>query len=91
MKVLPGEEINARMIDTYFSEDYRILIFLFEDRSKKLIFDFIEGIAALVRLNPSIERVYFHNFSRFDGIILLKHLACHHKNDFLKALMRNKQ
>lgn len=74
MKVLPGETgekinaCNARLIDTYFSEDYSILIDSFEGRSQKLMFDFIERIAAIVRLNPSIETVYFHNFSRFDGI-----------------------
>ncbi|KAM3300942.1 hypothetical protein P3S67_015442 [Capsicum chacoense] len=64
MKVLPGEKINARLIDTYFSEDYSIIIDSFKGRSKKLMFDFIERIAAIVRLNPSIETVYFHNFSR---------------------------
>ncbi|KAI3702104.1 hypothetical protein L6452_27785 [Arctium lappa] len=46
-------------------------------------------ISALVKKDQSIKTVYFHNFSRFDGIILLKHLACHHPQYKLKPLLRN--
>ena len=36
MMVRPGEEINNHiMIDTYFSEDYSIIMDSFEDRSTK--------------------------------------------------------
>jgi hypothetical protein len=33
--------------------------------------------------------VYFHNFSRFDGIILMKHYAKHGDKYTIKPLMRN--
>lgn len=52
-----------------------------------MLFDFIERLAVVVRQNPSIRT--FHNFSRFDGILLLKHLATHGVKYTIKPLMRN--
>lgn len=54
-----------------------------------MLFDFIERLEVVVRQNPSIQTVYFHNFSRFDGILLLKHLATHSAKYTIKPLMRN--
>lgn len=87
--VRPGEEIKDLMINTYFSEDYSIIIDSFEDRSTKVLYDLVLRIAALVKEDKSVKTIYFHNFSRFDGIILLKHLVCHHPKYKLKPLMRN--
>jgi len=87
--VRPGEEMKDIMIDTYFSEDYRVVIEKFEDRSTKLLYDFILRIATIVKKERNPLTIFFHNFSRFDGIILLKHLACHHPSYKLKPLMRN--
>ena len=89
MMVRPGEQINDIMIDTYFSEDYSIILDSFEERSTKVLYDLVLRISTIVRQEQSSLTIYFHNFSRFDGILLLKHLACHHKSYKLKPLMRN--
>lgn len=90
LMVRPGEEINDLKIETYFSEDYSIILDSFEDRSTKVLYDLVLRISTIVRQEKSIMTIDFHNFSRFDGIILIKHLACHHKNYKLKPLMRNR-
>lgn len=89
LMVRPGEQINDLMIDTYFSEDYSIILDSFEERSTKVLYDLVLRISTIVRQEHSTLTIYFHNFSRFDGILLLKHLACHHKSYKLKPLMRN--
>ena len=76
-------------IETYFSEDHLYVIDTFEERSIKILSQFIERLASLVKENPSIRTVYFHNFSRFDGIILLKHFILHEPKYTIKPLMRN--
>ena len=86
LMVRPGEQINDIMIDTYFSEDYSIILESFEERSTKVLYDLVLRISTIVRQEKSTLTIYF---SRFDGILLLKHLACHHKSYKLKPLMRN--
>lgn len=87
LMVRPGEEINDLMIDTYFSEDYSRILESFEERSTKVLYDFVlRPLRTIVRQEKSCLTIYFHNFSRFDG---LRHLASHHKNYKLKPLMRN--
>ncbi|CAO2812581.1 unnamed protein product [Amaranthus hypochondriacus] len=88
MLVHPGQDIKSSLIYTYFSEDYSLFINSFEERSKKVLFDLVLKIQAIVKKEKEAKTVYFHNFSRFDGIILLKHLACYH-NFMLKPLLRN--
>lgn len=88
MEVSPGENISNKIITTYFSEEYSLILDSFEDRSQKVLFDFVKMCEILSRKSRFPLTVYFHNFSRFDGIILLKHLVCHH-NYQLKPLMRN--
>lgn len=90
--VRPGDDLSDRDygIETYFSEDYPTIVFeSFEKRSNKILFDFIERLAVVVRQNPSIQTVYVHNFSRFDGIILLKDFATHGVKYTFISLMRN--
>lgn len=89
LMVRPGEQISDIMIDTYFSEDYSIILDSFEERSTKVLYDLVLRILTIVIKEQSTLTIYFHNFSRFDGILLLKHLACHHKSYKLKPLMRN--
>lgn len=87
--VRPGEEINSSQIYTNFSEDHSIILDSFEERSNKVLFDLVSKILSLVREERESLTIYFHNFSRFDGIFLLKHLACNHRNYKLKPLVRN--
>lgn len=89
MMVIPGLDIRTQTIYTFFSEDYSEYVFKsFEERSQKLLHDFIFRIISIMKQNPSMKTVYFHNFSRFDGLFVLKHLALHHKFQ-LKPLMRD--
>lgn len=89
--VKPGEDVGAKpdySIETYFSEDNELVIPEFEDRSNRMLFDFLERLA-VVAAETKIRTVYFHNFSRFDGIIFLKYYASHGDKYTFKPLMRN--
>lgn len=89
MMVIPGLDLKTQTIYTFFSEDYPPTLFKsFEKRSHKLLDDFLSRIISIMKQNPSVRTVYFHNFSRFDGLFVLKHLALHHKFQ-LKPLMRD--
>lgn len=87
--VRPGKHLKDDMIETYYSEDYSLLVKNIEDKGTKVLYDLVLRISAIVKKDHSIKTVFFHNFSRFDGIIVLKHLACHHPQYKLKPLMRN--
>ncbi|KAM0932114.1 putative ribonuclease H-like superfamily [Dioscorea sansibarensis] len=87
LKVRPGEEIKDIMVESYFSEDYSLILDSFEERSTKVLYDLVLRIATIAREEKKTLTIYFHNFSRFDGIILLRHLACHHQNYKVKALL----
>ena len=86
--VYPGKAINTHKIYTEFSEDALLVLPEFEDRSNKLMFGFLESLAWAAG-EAKIQTVYFHNFSRFDGIILMKHYAKHGDKYTIKPLMRN--
>ncbi|KAI3664623.1 hypothetical protein L1987_89618 [Smallanthus sonchifolius] len=83
------EAITARKIQhSKRNEDYCGYIESFEERSKKVLFDLVNKIIALVKRDRKANTIYFHNFSRFDGVLILKHLVCHHDYK-LKPLFRN--
>ncbi|KAF3433473.1 hypothetical protein FNV43_RR24575 [Rhamnella rubrinervis] len=93
--VRPGDDLSPKSkagngIETYFNEDYPDIVFeTFEERSNEMLFDFIECLVVVVRQNPSIQTVYFHNFSQFNGVLLLKYLATNGEKYTIKPLMRN--
>lgn len=93
--VKPGDDLLSEdrgnnMIETYFSESYQYQIFpTIHDRSNRMLSDFIERLVAVVKKNTLVRTVYFHNFSRFDGIMLLRHLVINGKMYKIKPLMRN--
>jgi hypothetical protein len=94
--VKPSEEPSSSTIndiETYFSEDYLSPIFpSFQDRSNQMMVDFIKRLVVVVKQNPKIKAVYFHNLSRFDGILILKHMIIHHNTEYvLQPLMRNNE
>lgn len=77
--VNPGEDVGAKedyQFETYFSEDNMIQIPDFKERSNRMLFHFLERLAGVVA-ETKIRTVYFHNFSRFDGILLMKYYASH--------------
>ncbi|XP_074313961.1 LOW QUALITY PROTEIN: DNA polymerase-like [Silene latifolia] len=86
---MPNSQI---FIDSFFSEDYNKSIFpKFEDRSEKMMFDFIFRIKTIARRNSQykMDIIYFHNLGRFDGLFLIKHLTLHHQDLRIKPLIRN--
>ncbi|OIT22082.1 PREDICTED: uncharacterized protein LOC109218069 [Nicotiana attenuata] len=73
--VKPGEDLASKSeyyIETYFSEDNDFSISDFKKRSERMMLDFIERLAAVVSDEKEIRTVYFHNFSRYDGIIVTR-------------------
>lgn len=89
--VKPDEDVGAKpdySIETYFSEDHKFVISEFKDRSNRMLFDFLERLE-VVAAETKITTVYFHNFSRFDGILFLKYLASHGDKYTFKPLMRD--
>jgi hypothetical protein len=89
LMVRPNESINPNMIDTYFSEDFSIMQKTIAEKSTMVLSNFVRRVETIIKQEKSDLTIYFHNFSRFDGILLLKHLACHHKEFTLKPLLRN--
>lgn len=90
--VKPGEDVGSKpdySIETYFSEDHICVIQEFSERSNRMMFDFLERLAAVVGVETDIRTVYFHNFSRFDGILLMKYYVDHGDKYRIKPLMRN--
>lgn len=89
--VKPGDDVGAKpdhSIETYFSEDYSYVIHSFEERSNRMLFDFLDRLA-VIAAETKIRTIYFHNFSRFDGLIIMKYYACHGDKYTFKPLVRN--
>lgn len=88
MVVRPGEPHNKRHIEVYYSEDYKMIMDHFPDRSTKLLSDMIRRISKVV-VHEKVNTIYLHNFARFDGILLFRHLVLNHKEYEYKGLMRD--
>ncbi|PRQ23031.1 putative ATP synthase, F0 complex, subunit A [Rosa chinensis] len=90
MEVKPCDALSSKMVETYYSTDYPDYIYkTIEERCDKMLFDFLERLAVVVRKNPSMKTVYFHNLSRFDGILLLKYFVNNSEKYTVKPLIRN--
>lgn len=90
--VNPGDDLTSipeYSIKTFFSEDQILFNPNFEDRSKRMLFDFLSNLEVYVTKNPRLRTVYFHNFARFDGIIILRYYADRGNPYRIKTLMRN--
>ncbi|KAK4372700.1 hypothetical protein RND71_008084 [Anisodus tanguticus] len=72
MLILPKEPVKYNRVETYFSEDY-IAINSFDERSSKVLEDFLSRIEHIAKgFRPALT-IDFHNLGRFDGVFLLKH------------------
>lgn len=81
MIVRPGKPVIKTNINTYHISYYPPSVFPFHlKRSTKLLDEFIPRIIAIIKQNKDIKCCYFHNLSRFDGIIILRNLALHHSD-----------
>ncbi|XP_055814596.1 DNA polymerase-like [Solanum dulcamara] len=88
MLVLPKEPVKYNRVETYFSEDYNITINSFDERSSKVLEDFVSRIEHIAKgFRPALT-IYFHNLGRFDGLFLLKHLTSNWKGE-VRTIMRN--
>ncbi|KAF3635477.1 hypothetical protein FXO38_17508 [Capsicum annuum] len=87
MLVLPKEPVKYNRVETYFSDDY-IIIKCFDDRSSKMMDDFLSKIEHISKGFRSVLTIYFHNLGKFDGIFLLKNLVSNWKGD-VRPLVRN--
>lgn len=81
--------IPSYSIQTFFSEDYPIQDSNFESRSYRILFEFISNLELTIKKDPRLRTVYFHNLSRFDGIIILRYYAERGEPYKIKTLMRN--
>lgn len=89
MKVSPGQELPSKgSITWWFSED----LFLgssFEDRSIMILNGFLDYIKLLFQSDRMLKVIYFHNLSRFDGILIIKHIIANRPDWVVNPLMRN--
>ena len=69
----------------YFSENF-VYEGTFQERSTLMIRDFMKGLMSCAK-SHRVKRVYFHNLSRFDGILLLKHFLMD-ENLIVKPIIR---
>lgn len=92
MEVKLGDVLSSKRVETYYCTDYPDYIYkTFDERVNKMLFDFLERVAVVVRKNPSLVTVYFHNLSRFDGILLLKYFVNNSEKYTVKPLIRNNE
>ncbi|NP_862323.1 hypothetical protein BrnaMpl_p1 (mitochondrion) [Brassica napus] len=79
--------IPIHKFESYYSEDLYHDTFL--ERSDTMMVRFIERISNVSK-NQNIKSIYFHNMSKFDGIILMKYYIIFYQDKYnIKALMRN--
>ena len=90
MLVHPGDNLTSHSISTFFSENYSSLLYpSFWVRSQSVLLKFLYNLEECVKLNVRLRTVYLHNFSRFDGIFLLRHYADRAHPYTIRPLMRN--
>lgn len=83
---------NKGYVNRFYSEDYSILYENFLDRSTRMLDDMIASVLSEVHKvkKGGAATLFFHNLARFDGIILLRHLALHLEHPYsIKPLVRN--
>ncbi|KAG6466679.1 hypothetical protein ZIOFF_060114 [Zingiber officinale] len=89
MTVFPEKDLCSSRITTFFSEDLVDVLDRIDLRSARMLSNFIYDLGRAVRRNSRLRTIFLHNLSRFDGILLLKHLTAYHNEYRVKALLRN--
>jgi len=88
--LLPNETPDSDYF-VFYSEDQPLSSFpVFKERSNAMLSDFMIELEKVSKAT-GIKSIYFHNLSRFDGIILLRYLVSEKRNEryLIKPLMRN--
>lgn len=83
---------NKGCVNRFYSEDYNLLYDDFLDRSTRMLDDMIaRAISEVNKIKKGgAATLFFHNLARFDGIILLRHLALYLEQPYtIKPLVRN--
>jgi hypothetical protein len=89
MRVDPAKGLpSSGSISYWFSEDFFTLE-TFHEKSTKMLDSFIGYLTKVTRKEKKIVNIDFHNFSRFDGILLIRHLIDRHPEWKLELLMHN--
>lgn len=73
--VQPGDDLSSipeNSINVFFCEEEIPSNPHFRERSSLMFSQFISNMEEAVKKNPCLRTIYCHNFSRFDGIILLR-------------------
>lgn len=90
--VKPGDDLTSipsYSIQTFFSENHITFYPNFEERSQRMLFDFISNLEECVKKNSRLRTVYFHNFARFDGIFILRYYTDSGNKYKIQPLLRN--
>ncbi|XP_031097018.1 uncharacterized protein LOC116001274 [Ipomoea triloba] len=93
MLVSPGDDVGSKAdyeIETRFSESHVKFLPKMEDRSKRMMFEFLNSLERTLTVNKSVRTVYFHNLAKFDGIFFMRHYVERTDNIYrFKPLIRN--
>lgn len=91
MRVIPGEMLPPKdSIIYWYSEDF-ITEDSFASRSKAMMNSFLRFMEKMVKREKRKKIIYFHNFSRFDGILLISHIITNIPEWEVKPLMINNE
>lgn len=90
--VKPGDDLTSipsYSIQTFFSENHITFYPNFEERSQRMLFNFLSNFEECVIKNSRLRTVYFHNLARFDGIFILRYYTDRGNKYKIKPLLRN--
>lgn len=90
--VTPGDVLTSLPnIHTFFSEDLQDIYPTFVERSERMLFDLCSNVELTVKKYKDlrVRTVYYHNLSRFDGVLLVKHYTNRGQPFKVKTLIRN--
>lgn len=88
--VNPGDDLTSvpfYSIPFFYSEHFIDFYPNFKDRSERMLFEFVYSLEECVRKNRRLRTVYFHNFARFDGILLLRYYTSRGNKYKIKPLI----
>nr|GMD79490.1 DNA polymerase-like [Ipomoea batatas] len=93
MLVSPRDDVGSKAdyeIEPRFSESHVKFLPKMEDRSKRMMFEFLNSLERTLTINKSVRTVYFHNLAKFDGIFFMRHYVERTDNIYrFKPLIRN--
>lgn len=83
MIVHPDSKLSKSDINHYSTFEYRFTETDFYKQSTKMLNEFINNLVLEGKKSRKAVTIYFHNMSKFDGILITEHLIHHRQNDFI--------